>query len=165
MNGPVAASGAATGGASAPSAGSVGKYLVIGFEELAGFKLTLTNEIVDPVKHFSRLKIAGEIPSRVHALDNREVALRGFMLPVKLEGGLVTEFILLRSRAACCYGVPPGINEWVNVQVKGRGVEVIRDQLISVYGTLHVTEIHGNNGFFLAGLYQLDGERIEKTNE
>jgi hypothetical protein len=143
------------------AAAETGKYQPLNFEMLSTFTLTLTNELTDPVKHTSALKLAGHIPAYVLSLDKREVALKGFMLPVKLVDGQVTEFILLKSRSMCCFGIPPGINEWVSVQMNGRRVKAIMDQPVTIYGTFHVAETHGNNGFFLAGLYQLDGDRME----
>ena len=41
-----------------------------------------------------------EIPGNIKALDNNKIAVRGFMLPVKLEDGLVTEFFLMKTQGA-----------------------------------------------------------------
>jgi len=40
------------------------------------------------------------------------VAVTGFMLPTKMDKGLVTEFLLVKESMMCCYGVMPKINEW-----------------------------------------------------
>jgi len=141
------------------SAQAQGDYLTIGFDKLSGFVLTLTNQIVDPVAYTSVLKIAGTIPDSVQSLGEKKVALKGFMLPVKLEGGRVTEFILLKSRTMCCFGVPPKMNEWVSVRMAGKGERVTMDQPVVISGTFHVGEIRRDG--LPAGIYRLDGEKMD----
>jgi hypothetical protein len=136
-----------------------GDYLTIGFDKLSDFVLTLTNQIVDPVAYTSVLKIAGTIPDSVQSLGEKKVALKGFMLPVKLEEGRVTEFILLKSRTMCCFGVPPKMNEWVSVRMAGKGEKVTMDQPVIISGTFHVGEIRRDG--LLAGIYRLDGEKMD----
>ena len=57
-----------------------------------------------------------QIPDAVKVLNGKEVSLQGFILPMKFEHGLATEFLLMRNQSLCCYGVTPRITEWVNVR-------------------------------------------------
>jgi len=41
-----------------------------------------------------------QIPASVKALNEKQVAVRGFMMPMKVEKGMVTEFLLLRNQWA-----------------------------------------------------------------
>jgi hypothetical protein len=91
-------------------------------------------------------------------LDNKSVALKGFMLPLKVEGGLVTELLIMRDQSMCCYGAVPKINEWVSVKMTSKGVKPIMDQPITMFGTLRVGEMRENG--YLVGIYQLDGEKM-----
>ena len=99
-----------------------------------------------------------QIPANVKAFDKQRVALKGFMLPLKVEGGLITELLIMRDQSMCCYGTVPKINEWVSVKMTGKGVKPIMDQAVTLYGKLHVGEIRENG--YLVGIYQMDGEKV-----
>jgi hypothetical protein len=58
----------------------------------------------------------------------------------------------------CCYGVPPKINEWITVQMTGKGVKPVMDQPIAVVGTLYVGPTQENG--FLTGIYSMKGEKV-----
>jgi hypothetical protein len=99
-----------------------------------------------------------QIPPEVKALDSRRVALKGFMLPLKVENGLITELLILRDQSMCCYGTVPRINEWVSVRMTSKGVKPIMDQAITLFGLLKVGEMYENG--YLVGIYQMDGEKM-----
>jgi len=130
------------------------------FNLLSGFDFSLTKEMADgtagPAETAAQAQ--AQIPPRVQTLDGKEVAIRGFLLPVTMNNGLTVEFLLMRNQSMCCYGVPPRINEWITVRVTGRGVQPVMDQPITVAGTLHVGPIQENGS--LAGIYRLDARKI-----
>jgi hypothetical protein len=136
-----------------------GGYLQIGFNKLAAFQVKVIYQIVDPIRLTTIQKLNRQIPDSIKSLDGREIALRGFMLPLKWENARVKEFLLMRSRAFCCFGKTLEINELAYVRMKGNGVKSIMDQPLTVYGTLHVGEIiqHGR----LNGIYQLDATKLD----
>lgn len=101
---------------------------------------------------------SGSIPPGIAALDGKRVRLSGYMLPIRMENGLVKDFLVLRNQMMCCFGRRPQPNEWVVVKMKGRGVPSTMDTPLCFYGVLHVGEIFENHVF--EGLYQLDGEKI-----
>jgi len=103
------------------------------------------------------------IPESVHALNNQNVAIKGFMLPLKVESGAVTELLIMRDQSMCCYGVTPKINEWVSVKMKNKGVKALMDQPVTLFGTLRVGEARENG--YLVGIYRLEGERMEAPEE
>ena len=102
--------------------------------------------------------VSGTIPANVQALDGRKVRITGYMLPIRMENGLVKDFLLLRNQMMCCFGHQPEPNEWVVVRLKGNGVPSQMDTPMVFYGTLHVGELFENQVF--EGLYELDGEKI-----
>lgn len=103
--------------------------------------------------------LGDQIPDSVRALDKSKVALQGFMLPVKMDGDRVTEFLLMKDQSACCFGVWPGMNEWVHVLLPdGETCEWINDMPITVFGTLRVGEYYEKE--VLLGIYRLDYHKL-----
>jgi hypothetical protein len=135
-------------------------YLEIGFDKLSGFTATVTYEVVDADKpgFYYATKLTSPIPDDIKALDGKKVAVKGFMLPLRQEQGLVTEFILLKNQMFCCFGKPPAVNEWVHVRVKGNGLKTLMDQPITISGKLQVGSYKENKT--LLGMYQMDGEKM-----
>ena len=140
-------------------------YFPIEFRTLSGFSFTVTDQMAAPSSNPARTAavIMGQIPTDVQALDEKPVSLKGFMLPVRLEGSLTSDFLLLKNQSLCCYGVTPKITEWVNVLMKGGGVKVNMDQPVVVCGTFHVGELRENGE--LVGIYRLDGDMIQRGKE
>ena len=138
------------------SAADVAVYEKVGFDRLASF--TYTPAEVDPAKpDVPPPSGANQIPDVIKALDQRKVAVTGFMLPVKMEAGLVKEFLLVKDPMMCCYGVMPKLNEWIVVKMVGPGVKPLMDIPITFEGKIHVGEMYENG--YLTGLYLLEGER------
>jgi hypothetical protein len=132
-------------------------YLKLGFDQLAGY--TFTPPAFDPAMKPNEKPATGEeqIPALVKSWSGKKVIVTGFMLPVKMDKGLVTEFLLVRNQMACCYGSVPNMNEWVIVKVK-KGVQPLMDVPIQFYGQLKVGATFDNG--YMTGLYELAGERL-----
>jgi len=140
---------------------TAGGCLEMGFDKLSGFTAEVLYEegSTNGVRYPHAVKMTGEIPQRIKTLDNQMVAVKGFMLPLRQEQGLTTEFILLRSRMMCCYGMMPRINEWIHVRMGGKGVRCIMDIPVTVCGKLHVEEYRENRT--MLGIYRLDGQKVQ----
>jgi hypothetical protein len=147
----------------APVAAKSGDYLQVGFDKLSGFPLRLHWVLVDPVRIKGVQSMMGDVPPYIKSLDNGKIAVRGFMLPLKLEDGKVTEFFLLRTQARCCYGLPIQMNELLTVHMAKPGVKSIMDQPVTIYGRLHVSESHDDTGA-LTSIYTLDGEKMDEPS-
>jgi hypothetical protein len=137
-----------------------GDYLTVGFDKLAGFEYEMPDETnVSATNAPPGEPVAREqIPTDIKALNAKRVALKGFMLPLKVEGGLITELLVMRDQSMCCFGTVPKINEWVSVKMVGKGVKPIMDQAVTIYGALKVGEMYESG--YLVGIYALDGERM-----
>lgn len=145
-----------------PAAASAnGKVTTADFDTLASFNFErgIDAPVTPADAPATTKKILAQIPDTIKALDGKPVAVRGFMLPMKVEDGMVYEFLLLKSQMGCCFGISPGINEWVNVQTGGKGVKPLMDDLITVYGTMHVGEYRENG--YLTGIYKMDCEKVQ----
>jgi hypothetical protein len=147
----------------APVAVRSGDYLQVGFDKLAGFPLRLHWVLVDPVRIKGVQSMLGDVPPDIKSLDQSKIAVRGFMLPLKLEDGKVTEFFLLRTQARCCYGLPIQMNELLTVHMARPGVKSIMDQPVTIYGRLHISESHDDSGA-LTSIYTLDGEKMDEPS-
>ena len=135
--------------------GAEAEVLTVGFDKLASYEFAAPE---DPAKAAAA---EAQIPERVRAFDAKKVAVTGFMLPVKMDAGLVTEFLLVKDPMMCCYGVMPKVNEWVVVRMVGKGVPPLMDVPITFEGTLSVGQLY--EGGYLTGLYLLKGDRRIET--
>lgn len=155
---PAAAKPAApTATAPAPSE-SKANELSVGFDKLSAFKYEVPDE--NPDSPFSKGQDPDtQIPDSVKEISGKRVSLKGFMLPLKVEQGLVTELLIMRDQSMCCFGTVPKINEWVSVKMTGKGVKPVMDQAITMVGTLKIGAIRENG--YLVGIYQMDGERMD----
>lgn len=137
---------------------SEGSYLKLGFDKLGDFAFVAPN--YDPAADTSAKPAAtGEeqIPAVVKGWNGKKAMVTGFMLPVKMENGLVTEFLLMRDQQMCCFSVVPNMNEWVVVKMI-KGVPPTLDVPVSFYGELKVGAQFENG--YMTGIYELVGERM-----
>lgn len=134
-----------------------GGYLKVGFEVLAGYKFEAPP--FDPDAPVTATPATGEeqIPAEIKALNGKPALVTGYMMPVRMENGLVTEFLLVRDPAMCCYGTVPDMNEWIVVKMKP-GVRPLMDVPVSFYGKLQVGAMFENG--YPTGIYLLEGEKM-----
>ncbi|MCC6232250.1 MAG: DUF3299 domain-containing protein [Verrucomicrobiales bacterium] len=157
-----AAEASSGGGAGAVSlaakvAGTPTEPLTLGFDRLSSFKYDLPDGPVD-TNVVTQVTAPSQIPESIRALNNQFVALKGYMLPLKVEKGLVTEMLILRDQSMCCYGAVPRINEWVSVKMVSAGAKPVMDQAVTLFGRLKVGEMYENG--YLVGIYAIDGDRV-----
>lgn len=133
-------------------------YLRLGFDRLASYKFTAPP--FDPDADPNNRPPSGEeqIPAEVKSWSGKKAIVTGFMLPVKMENGLVSEFLLVKDAMMCCYGAVPEMNEWVVVKMIKGGVRPLMDVPISFLGTLKVGAMFENG--YMTGIYLLEGEKM-----
>ncbi len=133
-------------------------YLRLGFDKLASYKFV--PPAYDPAADAKAVPPTGDeqIPAAIKSWSGKKAIVTGFMLPVKMDGGLVTEFLLVKDPMLCCYGVMPNMNEWVVVRMnKGAAVKPMMDVPLSFYGELKVGAMYENG--YMTGVYLLEGRR------
>ena len=136
-------------------------FTTAGFDILSGYNIEISDDLLGPVTNdlaAVSAKTEALIPPKVKALDKKRVALKGFMLPLKVEGGLVTEMLVMKDQSMCCYGTVPKIHEWVSIKMTDKGVKPLMDQPVTLFGKLHVGEMRENG--YLVGIYRMDGEKL-----
>ncbi|HEY1108859.1 MAG TPA: DUF3299 domain-containing protein [Opitutaceae bacterium] len=135
-------------------------YLKLGFDQLASYNFTPPP--FDPAADPKATPPTGEeqIPTMVKSWNGKKAVVTGYMVPVKMEKGLVMEMLLMRNTMACCYGTVPNMNEWVVIKMK-QGVQPMMDVPVAFYGTLKVGAMFENG--YMTGLYELEGEKMAEV--
>ena len=136
--------------------------LDISFDRLASFEYEMPEDLTEEVAGETD-GASDQIPEDIRELNDQPIALKGFMLPLKVEEGLVTEMLIMRDQSMCCYGTVPKINEWVSVRMEGKGVKPVMDQAVTLFGKLKVGEIRENG--YLVGIYEMDGDRMDGPSD
>jgi hypothetical protein len=129
-------------------------YAKVGFDKLASFHYVMPDEA-----SLTNQPPKDQFPPAIKSLHDKPIALRGFMLPLKIEQGLVTEMLVMKDQSMCCFGTTPKITEWVSVKMNEKGVKPIMDQPVTLFGKLHVGEMRENG--YLVGIYEMAGDKME----
>jgi hypothetical protein len=132
----------------------VAGHVLVDFMRLSDFKVEAA--AFDPnVKPEAALAaVDQQIPAAIKQLNGRRVQVTGFMLPVKMEGQLVSEFLLMRDQMMCCYGVIPRLNDWIVVR-PAKPVRYEPDVPIHFRGKFQVQAMQEQG--FITGIYMLEG--------
>ncbi len=85
-----------------------------------------------------------QIPAAIKAYDGRKVRIRGYMMPIKMEGNEVREFLVMPNQMSCCYGSPPRFWEFIAVRMKTAAAPNVMDQTLTFEGTLRVGDVYEN---------------------
>ena len=89
------------------------------------------------------------------ALNNKQVSIPGFMVPLEDDADQVTEFLLVPFAGACIHVPPPPPNQMIYVKLRaGRKAKMSFTEPILVTGQLHVSTVqspYGNVSFNLDG--------------
>lgn len=94
-----------------------------------------------------------DIPADVQQLSGMQVRLQGYMIASQQASDRVTQFSLVPSRYACCYGQPPGVQHTIMVTMpRGQSAEY-RDGLVWVAGKLTVHAVRDDG--FVTSLFQV----------
>lgn len=138
-------------------------HLEVGFDFLGGYAFNLTKDqaAAFATEEKSALTtVDTQIPELVRKVDGQKVLVRGFMLPMKMEGALTSEFLLVSNSLLCCYGVVPPMNQWITVKMPpGKGLKPQQDVPLEIFGTLRVQPRVENGA--LNAIYHLDGTRAK----
>jgi len=136
-------------------------YLHLPFDVLSGFKYD-TYEVLDEVRGGRPVTKSDDvIPPEIKAYDGRKVLVEGYIMPLRLKKGLVTEFLLFRDQAACCFGDKAKMNHYRRVKVTDKGFEPGSTMTHKVRGTLAVGEIYVQD--YLTGIYQMTADHVEES--
>lgn len=100
----------------------------------------------------------GNIPADVKALNGTPFRTRGFMIPLD-QAESITEFALVPSLFACCFGQPPQIQHTLVVHCpKGKAVSYYPDEIV-VEGTLKVEEKKDDG--YIVSIFEIDAKSVK----
>jgi hypothetical protein len=95
----------------------------------------------------------GNIPDDIKRLSGSSIRLKGYMIPMD-QAENITQFALVPSLFACCFGQPPQIQHTIVVTCpKGKAVGYTADEIL-VEGTLKVQE-KKDDGYIIS-LFEMD---------
>jgi hypothetical protein len=104
----------------------------------------------------------GNIPDDVIALGGSMVRLKGFMIPLD-QAQNITEFVLVPSLFACCFGQPPTVQHTVIVRApEGKGVSYYPDEIV-VEGKLTVEEEKDDG--FIVSIFEVDCTSVRPSEK
>jgi hypothetical protein len=97
--------------------------------------------------------------SPAHALNNKLVAVPGFMVPLEDDADQVTEFLLVPFAGACIHVPPPPPNQMIYVKLKGsQKAKMSFTEPIMVTGELHVATVQSPYGDVS---FNMDGDSVK----
>jgi hypothetical protein len=100
----------------------------------------------------------GNIPEDVKALNGATLRLNGFMIPMD-QATNISQFALVPSLFACCFGQPPQIQHTIIVNCpKGKAVAYYPDE-ISVEGKLKVDEKKEDG--FIVSIFEMECSSVK----
>lgn len=141
----------------------INDYLRVPFSFLGDYWLDEPDwqQLAD-AKYIESLSYDTEIPDKVKQLNEKKVAITGFMLPIDVDKGKVKRFLLLKSTMSCCFGVAPRINEVVYVESsKKQKIQSVMDTPITVFGKLSVGQ-QFREDLMLVGVYKLELDEVKR---
>ena len=95
----------------------------------------------------------GNIPRDVRELDGATIKVTGFMIPMD-QADNITQFALVPSLFACCFGQPPSVQHTIVVNCpKGKAVSYYPDEIV-VEGVLKVEEKKEDG--FIVSVFEMD---------
>lgn len=128
-------------------------HLQVEFARLSDFKIEAPAYDPNVKPEEAMAAVDRQIPEAVKRFDGKRAQITGFMLPVKMDGQLVRQFLLMRDQMMCCYGVVPRMNDWIVVHV-AKPVRFTPDVPISFRGKLTVKAMQEQG--FITGIYLLE---------
>lgn len=133
-------------------------HLIVGFEKLSNFKCDTYYEIEPPLRH-PVVKLRDPVPDSIKALDERRIAVTGYMLPLRTGAKGCTDLLLVRDQASCCFGRAPKMNHWIHVAAPEPGLRVATGYPVTILGTLRVGPFSENGS--IISLYEMQGDKLE----
>jgi hypothetical protein len=104
----------------------------------------------------------GNIPADVKALSGSSIRLHGFMIPID-QAEKITEFALVPSLFACCFGQPPQVQHTIVCKApSGKSFAYYPDELI-VEGTLLVEEKKDEG--FIVSIFQVNVDKMQPATK
>lgn len=126
-------------------------YSVLSHRGAAGDGTEVTWDLLGQMDY-----IAGKPSAELGSLNNHNVKIPGFMVPLEDSSKEVSEFLLVPTPQACIHVPPPPPNQMV--YVKMRHAAEVAFGPIWVYGTFKITD---KKHMYGVASFELEGDAIE----
>lgn len=105
------------------------------------------------------------IPANILQWKGRKIAILGYMQPLDLdESNRVRRFMLMRNQAACCYGAPITLADWIEISPPDEATyESMLHHPICVLGTLDVGEKFVDD--FAVSIFRMTPDKVLPPGE
>jgi uncharacterized protein len=100
--------------------------------------------------------VTGDLSAKLKALDNMDVKIPGFMVPLEDESRKVTEWLLVPTPQACIHVPPPPPNQMVRIFMN-KGADVAFGP-IWIYGKL---KLRSSRSIYGESSFTMEGQKIE----
>jgi uncharacterized protein len=109
---------------------------------------------------WSTLKTLDARPtSPARSLNNQNITIPGFMVPLEDDADMVTEFLLVPFAGACIHVPPPPPNQMIYVKLtRGQKAKYPYTEPIVVTGHLHVSTVQSPYGDVS---FNMDGDTVK----
>jgi hypothetical protein len=101
-----------------------------------------------------------QAPEAIKAYDGRPVHIRGYLLPVHMDGNEVRDFLIIANQMTCCYGRQPRFWEFIAAHKTGDAVPNLMDTPLTFEGVLKVGDVY-ENGYWTQ-FYTLECTNVMK---
>jgi len=137
-----------------------GDYIILSFEYLASFYYEPGEAgSSGPAAPDAVRQPMNQIPKPIRDYNDTKVAVQGFMYPLDLQRGAVKTFCLLKDQSLCCFKRMPRMNELISVRMGGDSTtRDVKDQVITVFGTLQVGEVVKNGD--IKSIYSMVADQV-----
>jgi len=153
---------AATAGAASLSEDEASRFRAVSWETLGGFPYEFAPPGSLRAATPAELEKRNEeiLPASVRTLDGAAVAIRGFVIPLTIRKGRVSEFVLAaKNDIGCCFGDGLAMNQWIVTSVEPGQEFPMKDFMeATALGRLSVGEEIKEGTVF--SLYRLRASRI-----
>jgi hypothetical protein len=136
-------------------------YLQLGFDRLAAYEFRVVDR--PATGRVPQASVDAGIPAVVRSWNGRKADVTGYMVPLKMDKGLVVEFLLVRDMNSCCFGISPALNHFVMVKMT-KGTAAVFERVVKVSGTFKVNTTFDKNGYMVA-IYEVAGENVVETGD
>jgi hypothetical protein len=109
---------------------------------------------------YSKAQGLDDVPESIKSLDGQRVAMMGFLW-ANYDVTDIRQFGLVGSHWSCCYGMPPGLSDVVDVTLTAGspGLERTRNP-VRVEGIFHVNEARDPEFDHLMSIYQISDATV-----
>ena len=104
-----------------------------------------------------------EMPADIRAFHGKQVAIKGFIMPLDSDGERVKSFLLVDQLVTCLFCQGLGMDQWVMVNVNNpKGVKIKDEDYespITVYGTIDIGEKQEDG--LVVSIYRMTADGVE----